>query len=86
MHLLFYDKIPLMPIKIDGGDSGGYSPGAYYKEIKPSKVDVNNSADVSKWANVLGISEAELLDNVRTYGPVIRDIRRGRLGELDEVA
>lgn len=75
-----------MSIKIDGGDSGGYSPGAYYKEIKPSKVDVTNTADVSKWANVLGITEAELLDNVRAFGPVIRDIRRGRLSVIDEAA
>lgn len=75
-----------MSIKVNTGESGGYSPGAYYKEGKQGRVDVNDSADVAKWAEVLGISEGELIFAVREFGPIIRDIRRGRLNQKDEAA
>lgn len=75
-----------MSIKVNTGESGGYSPGAYYKESKLGRVDVNDSADVTKWANVLGISEGELLFAVKEFGPIIRDIRIGRLNRKDEAA
>jgi hypothetical protein len=73
-------------LKVETGESGGYSPGAYYKESKLGRVDVNDSADVEKWAKVLGISESELVFAVKEFGPVIRDIRRGKLNQKDEAA
>ena len=66
-------------LKVETGESGGFSPGAYYKEPKLACLDVNNSEDIQKWAKVLGISEGELLDAAKEFGPLIRDIRRGRL-------
>lgn len=75
-----------MSIKVNTGESGGYSPGAYYKEGKLARVNVNDSADVAKWASVLQISEGELLFAVKEFGPVIRDIRIGRLNQKDEAA
>lgn len=75
-----------MSIKVNTGESGGYSPGAYYKEGKLGRVDESDPADVAKWAEVLGISEGELLLAVKEFGPIIRDIRRGRLNQSDEAA
>lgn len=72
--------------KVETGESGGYSPGAYYKESTPGRVDVNDAKDVAKWAACLEISEGELLFAVKEFGPVIRDIRRGRMNKKDEAA
>ena len=72
--------------KVETGESGGYSPGAYYKESNPGHVDVNNSADVAKWAACLEITESELIFAAKEFGPMIRDIRRGRMNKKDEAA
>jgi len=72
--------------KVETGESGGYSPGAYYKESTPGRVDVNDSKDLAKWAASLEMSEGELLFAVKEFGPMIRDIRRGRLNKKDEAA
>ncbi len=73
-------------LKVETGESGGYSPGAYYRESKPGMVDVNDSKDVAKWAAALEISEGELIMAVKIYGPIIRDIRLGRLNEKKDAA
>jgi len=73
-------------LKVETGESGGYSPGAYYKESAQGRVDVNDSHDVAKWAASLEMSEGELLFAVKEFGPIIRDIRRGRMNKKDEAA
>ena len=73
-------------IKVDTGESGGCSPGAYYRESKPGIVDVSNSDDVAKWAASLEVSEGELYSLVKEFGPNIRDIRRGKLNQRKEAA
>jgi hypothetical protein len=73
-------------LKVETGESGGLSPGAYYKESNLARVDINDSADVAKWATCLEMSESELIFAVKEFGPIIRDIRRGRLNKRDEAA
>lgn len=66
-----------MAIKVGSSDSGGYSPGAYYKASQPATIDVNNKIALLNWCNILGISEKDLLAAVKEYGPRVRDIRKG---------
>ncbi len=49
-----------------------------YQDSRIGKVDVADSANVEKWAKVLGISENELLDSVEDFGSLVVDIRKGR--------
>lgn len=51
---------------------------ASFGDSRVGKVDVADTDSVKKWAQVLGITENELLDSVDTYGSVIADIRKGR--------
>jgi len=75
-----------MPIKVGTGDSGGYSPGAYYKASKPAVIDVNDKVAFANWCNVLGLSERELTDAIREFGPRVRDIRLGLRADNGEAA
>lgn len=69
--------------KVETGESGGYSPGAYYKESTPGRVDVNDPKDLAKWAASLEMSESELIFAVKEFGPNVRDIRRGKLNKKE---
>jgi hypothetical protein len=73
-------------IKIETGESGGYSPGSYYKNCRPARVDINDSKDVAKWAACLEISESKLIFAAKEFGPFIRDIRREIMKLKDEAA
>jgi hypothetical protein len=61
------------------GESGGYSPAPYSKEMKLATIDVSSEADLEKWGNVLHLSRSELLAAINDFGPVVRDIRIGLL-------
>lgn len=66
-------------ISVTSGDGGGYSPPAYCKELGQAIIDVNSPESLEKWAQVLELSPPELLQAIKEFGPVVRDIRRGFL-------
>lgn len=68
-------------LKVYTGESGGHSLGAYYKEPALAMVDVNSEESLEKWGSVLELSTRELLEAVKTFGPVVRDIRIGLLNQ-----
>jgi hypothetical protein len=68
-------------IKVNTGESGGHSPGAYYKEPALAIVDINSEESLEKWGKVLELSRKELLEAVNSFGPVVRDIRLGLLNQ-----
>jgi hypothetical protein len=47
-------------LQISSGDSGSYSPPAYYKEYQPAVIDVNSVENLEKWERVLELSRTEL--------------------------
>lgn len=49
-----------------------------FQDSRIGRVDVSDSDSIQKWATVLGISEAELVNSVEEFGSVIADIRKGR--------
>lgn len=65
-------------LKIDNSDGNGYSPPGYYRESAPAVIDVNNEESLMKWEKILDMNRKELLQAVQEFGPVVRDIRRGR--------
>lgn len=67
-------------LKVLPNDSGGLSPGGYYRSTE-AIVDISNEEDVNKWASNLDISPKELKAAVAIYGCVIKDIRRGLIRE-----
>jgi hypothetical protein len=75
-----------MGIKVYSGDGGGQTPPGYYKAPALSIVDVNCDESLSKWADILHLERRELLEAVREFGPVVRDIRRGLLRRSEEAA
>jgi len=72
--------------KIDSGGGQGFSPGAYYREPKPAKIDLNDESDLLKWEASLQIDRKTLLEAIKTYGPIVRDIRRGLVNEKSDKA
>ena len=36
-------------LKVNTGESGGYSPGSYYKESPLASVDVKSEESLEKW-------------------------------------
>lgn len=66
-------------LKIESGDSGGYSPPSYWKESNLARIDVTNEESLHKWGSLLHLHRHELLSAVAEFGPVVRDIRRGLL-------
>jgi len=68
-------------LKVNTGESGGYSPGSYYKESPLASVDVKSEESLEKWGKVLELSRSDLLEAVRAFGPNLRDIRLGLLNE-----
>lgn len=73
-------------LKVSGGDGGGYSPPGYYREQAPAVIDVKSEESLDKWETVLHLSRSELLQAIKDFGPVVRDIRRGLLNQSDEAA
>ena len=73
-------------IKVCCGDSGGYSPPAYYREGAEAVIDDSNSESLEKWATILHLSQAELLNAIKDFGPVVRHIRKGLLARRNEAA
>lgn len=67
-------------LKVLPNDSGGQSPGSYYRAGQ-AIVHVEDKDDVEKWAKNLGITAKELLSAVEKYGMVISDVRKGLLKE-----
>lgn len=72
--------------KISNSDGNGQTPGYYYKESAPAKIDVNSEESLAKWEAVLHLSRQELLSAVKDFGPFVRDIRRGLRSQNDEAA
>jgi hypothetical protein len=72
--------------KIDNGHGNGLSPGAYYKEPNPSRVDPNSEESLLKWESSLQITRQELLVAIKRYGTIVRDIRRGLVNETHDEA
>lgn len=68
-------------LKVYTGESGGHSPGGYYKEPALAVVDINSEESLEKWGSVLELSTKELLEAVKNFGPVVRDIRVGLLNQ-----
>ncbi len=75
-----------MGIKVHTGESNGYSPGAYYKSADPAVIDIHSEESLNKWQNVLHLSRKELMEAIDSFGPEVRNIRRGLLSSLDEAA
>ncbi len=74
-----------MPLKIGSGDSGS-SPPPYSGELKLAVIDVNDESSLLKWEAVLGLSRSEIIEAVKNFGPVVRDIRRGLRAQNEDAA
>jgi len=72
--------------KIDAGHGNGSTPGPYYKEQAQAFIDPTNEADLIKWEESLQVDRLTLLEAIRTYGVVVRDIRRGLLNQKSNAA
>lgn len=68
-------------LKVYTGESGGHSPGSYYKEPALATVDINCDISLEKWGRVLELSRTDLIEAVNAFGPVVRDIRLGLLNQ-----
>lgn len=75
------DTLFMTRLKVNTGESGGYSPGSYYKEAPLASVDVKSEESLEKWGTVLELSRSELLEAVRAFGPIVRDIRLGLIND-----
>ena len=73
-------------LKVHTGESNGYSPGSYYKASNPAVIDINNEESLAKWEGILGLNRKELMSAIESFGPVVRDIRRGLRISHDEAA
>lgn len=73
-------------LRINSGESNGYSPPHYWKGTKPAVIDMNNNESLEKWEAILHLSRSELIDAISLFGPVVRDIRKGLLNSQDEAA
>ena len=72
--------------KVHTGESNGHSPGPYMGELKLAQVNVNDEASLEKWGTILHLERHELLNAIKCFGPVVRDIRVGLLHNRDEAA
>jgi hypothetical protein len=72
--------------KIGNSDGNGSTPGAYYRESAPAKIDVNSEESLAKWEAVLHLSRSDLMNAIKEFGPMVRDIRRGLRSQNDEAA
>lgn len=73
-------------LKVGTGESGGYSPPTYRKEMQLSEIDISSEESLEKWEAVLHLSRKELLAAIADFGPVVRDIRVGLLGRKNDQA
>ncbi len=76
---------PSMALKIGSGDSGS-SPPPYGGELKLAVININDEESLSKWETILALSRSELIEAIKNFGPVVRDIRRGLRAQYDEAA
>lgn len=67
--------------KVFTGQGDGIGASAYYKEPKPGVIDVESEESLAQWEKSLELSRKELLDAIKAYGPVGRDIRRAMAKE-----
>ena len=67
-------------LKVLPNDSGGQSPGSYYRTSE-AVVNPQDKADVEKWAKNLGIAPKDLMSAIEKYGVVVSNIRKGLLKE-----
>jgi hypothetical protein len=70
-------------IKVSTDESGGQSPGAYYKDGPLGRIDVMSEESLQKWETVLHMDRKTLLAAIAEFGPVVRDIRRGLLAKSE---
>ena len=73
-------------IKVSTGASNGYSFGGTYESRQEGTVDVKDEESLKKWSYVLGITKSELVDAVKEFGPIVRNIRRGLNSSQDNQA
>lgn len=67
--------------KVFTGQGDGTGAFAYYKEPKPGVIDVENEESLAQWEKSLQLTRKELLEAIKNYGPIGRDIRRGMAKE-----
>ncbi len=72
--------------KIDNGQGNGFTPGAYYKQAPDAVIDPKNEENLVKWEANLQLDRKTLLEAIKVFGPVVRDIRRGLVNQKSEAA
>lgn len=55
--------------------SSGYS--TYYYQFSQPSIDPGNEGSKKKWRKILKLTEEELLQAIKKFGPKVRDIRLG---------
>lgn len=73
-------------LKVFTGESGGHSPGSYYKASPDAKVDPNSEESLERWGRVLELSRAQLIQAVKDFGPIVRNIRLGLRSEDEDIS
>ncbi len=72
--------------KVHTGQGDGSTPPGYYRAPAAAKIDPSSEASLELWCKSLEISRSELLEAIKKYGVVVRDIRRGLLSEQSKAA
>ncbi len=72
--------------KVHTGQGDGSTPPGYYRAQAPAKVDPSNEESLEMGSKSLEISRSELIEAIKLYGVVVRDIRRGLLSEKNKAA
>lgn len=72
--------------KVHTGQGDGSTPPGYYRAPAAAKVDPTSEESLELWSKSLEISRSELLDAIKNYGVIVRDIRRGLLAQKNDAA
>ncbi len=72
--------------KVHTGQGDGSTPPGYYRAPVAAKVDPNSEESLELWSKSLEISRSELVEAIKHYGVVVRDIRRGLLSQKNQAA
>jgi hypothetical protein len=72
--------------KVYTGQGDGSTPGGYYREPAPAKIDPQSEESLELWQKSLMLTRAELNQAIQKYGLIVRDIRRGLVNEKQDAA
>ncbi len=72
--------------KVHTGQGDGSTPPGYYRAPAAAKVDPSNEESLELWCKSLEISRSELLEAIKRYGVMVREIRQGLLSEKNKAA